>query len=81
MPHWKCKICHHEWDGFSKWCDWCHKRGWDIKGEILEDKSPFEKFIKDLRKDLRKDLEDLLEEIDKDLEGILEEIDIDNRYQ
>lgn len=33
MKHWKCRSCHHEWDGNDLKCDWCGGDG-DVISEI-----------------------------------------------
>ena len=48
MPYYKCRKCHHEWEGsHCQKCDWC---GVD-KPIILEEKTPLAKFVKILLKD------------------------------
>ena len=45
MPLWKCKKCHHEWEGSTtdKQCDWC-----GVPGGILEKETPLERMINKL---------------------------------
>lgn len=38
MPLWKCKSCHHEWEGKLPTCDWCKSEGY-----ILEEKTALER--------------------------------------
>ena len=40
MPLWKCKACHHEWEGYRPKCNWCGAEGY-----ILEEKTPLEKAL------------------------------------
>lgn len=55
MPHWRCTICHHEWDGseYRSSCDLCNGPGC-----ILEQETSFDEFVR------TKGWEDLLRKID-----------------
>jgi hypothetical protein len=39
MIHWKCTVCHHEWDGEAQHCDWC-----GASGESLGKDAQWEQF-------------------------------------
>jgi len=47
MPYFKCNDCHHEWEGSNdmRKCDWCGGQS-----HILEEVTPFEKFVRYLKK-------------------------------
>lgn len=47
MSYWHCTKCHHEWEGIKddEECDWCGNPGY-----ILEETTPLEMFIGELRK-------------------------------
>jgi hypothetical protein len=49
MPHFKCRDCHHEWDGTRSTCDWC----FTPFAKKLETKTHFERFIDEHFQDVR----------------------------
>ena len=46
MPYFKCRSCHHEWEGSKKdtICDWCRTGN----AAILENETPLEKMGRNL---------------------------------
>lgn len=43
MPIWKCRDCHHEWEGTRATCDWCFTPA----ATKLADKSELEQMLRD----------------------------------
>lgn len=51
MPLRHCDKCHHEWETENEKCDWCGNNS-----HVLEEVTPFERFVEELLKDTFKRL-------------------------